>query len=242
MAAYRVRAALAQGAVAEAALWARQKKVTAKDDLTYLREFEHMTLARVLLAQSQLEGGAPLLNDVLALVQSLGHAAEVSGRAGNELEILVIHSLALRFAGDLDGALAQLDRAVKIAAPEGYVRVFVDEGEPMKTLLQLLIGRADAPSYAGVLLKAFGRPAASSSFPSSAPGIHEPLSEREREVLRLLGTEMSGPEIARHLVVSLNTLRTHTKNIYTKLGVNNRRAAVSRAAVGEQAGDEISSR
>lgn len=242
VAAFRVRALLAQGAVAEAASWARQRRLSAEDDLTYLREFEHMTLARLLIAQSQHEGGAPLMKEAQALLERLGRAAEAAGRVGNAMEILVVHSLALRVDGDLDGALALLERAVRLAAPEGHVRVFVDEGAPMKALLQLLTSRAEAPSHARALLTAFGRSAASAPSPSSAPGIHEPLSEREREVLRLLGTEMNGPEIARHLVVSLNTLRTHTKNIYAKLGVNNRRAAVRRAAEGEQAGAENSSR
>jgi LuxR family maltose regulon positive regulatory protein len=141
-----------------------------------------------------------------------------------------------------------LDRARALAEPEGYVRIFVDEGEPMRLLIEELSLNPAYPlrSYADKLLAAFLSPvsapgSASLSLPQqigtrqTAPLIEpktmlvDPLSEREIEVLRLLRSELSGPEIAQQLVVSLNTLRTHTKNIFSKLGVNNRRAAVRRA-------------
>jgi LuxR family maltose regulon positive regulatory protein len=119
-----------------------------------------------------------------------------------------------------------LERALALAEPEGYVRVFVDEGPPMAALLEEAAKRRIAPGYARRLLTAFGP--AEVSAPVEQPLI-EPLSERELDVLRLLATDLGGPEIARELVVSLNTVRTHTKSIYGKLGVNNRRAAVRRA-------------
>jgi LuxR family maltose regulon positive regulatory protein len=121
-------------------------------------------------------------------------------------------------------ALASLQRALTLAEPEGYVRLFVDEGPPMASLLRAAGKEGIAPSYVHRLLAAFGA--------VDTPGrqdLIEPLSERELHVLRLLGTDLDGPDIARELVVSLNTMRTHTKNIYAKLGVNNRRAAVRRA-------------
>ena len=130
-------------------------------------------------------------------------------------------------------ALASLERALALAAPEDYARVFVDEGELMKTLLEELADEENHPlhGYVEKLLAAFTKPLAAIQAGTSQPksNLAEPLSEREREVLKLLCTELSGPEIARHLVISLNTLRTHTKNIFNKLGVNNRRAAVRRA-------------
>ena len=114
-----------------------------------------------------------------------------------------------------------------LAEPEGYVRIFTDEGPPMASLLRAVAKQGITPSYVRRLL------AAVSNTEDSTPvsqGLIEPLSERELDVLRLLGTDLDGPDIARELVVSLNTVRTHTKNIYAKLGVNNRRAAVRRAA------------
>jgi LuxR family maltose regulon positive regulatory protein len=115
---------------------------------------------------------------------------------------------------------------VTLAEPEGYVRMFVDEGPPMAVLLEEAAKHGIAPNYVSQLLTAFGK--AEDRTPVKQ-GLIEPLSERELEVLRLLGTDLNGPEIARELVVSLNTMHTHTKNIYSKLGVNNRRAAVRRA-------------
>ena len=135
--------------------------------------------------------------------------------------------------GDIPAALAPLSRALTLAEPEGYVRIFVDEGPPMAVLLEETAkhgdpawGAGNAPNSVRQLLTALG--CASDRTPVTQSLI-EPLSERELEVLRLLGTGLNGPEMARELVVSLNTMRTHTKNIYSKLGVNNRRAAVRRA-------------
>jgi LuxR family maltose regulon positive regulatory protein len=126
-----------------------------------------------------------------------------------------------------------LQQALTLAEPEGYVRMFVDEGPPMALLLEAAAkhgdpawGAGNAPNYVRHLLTAFG--SAEDRTPVKQ-GLIEPLSERELEVLRLLATGLNGPEIARELVVSLNTMRTHTKNIYSKLGVNDRRAAVRRA-------------
>ena len=149
------------------------------------------------------------------------------------IEILILQSLAHEAQGNISLALAPLERALALAEPEGYVRIFVDEGEPMRLLIEKQSRGQDKTflGYVDKLLAAFAQPTA---IPQPRTNdlqsiIIEPLSERELEVLRLLRTELSGPEIARELIVSLNTLRTHTKNIFNKLGVNNRRAAVRRA-------------
>ena len=128
--------------------------------------------------------------------------------------------------GDIPAALVPLERALALAEPEGYVRIFVDEGPPMAALLETAAKHRVAPDYARQLLPAFGK---AEDRRLIKQDLIEPLSERELDVLRLLGTELDGPEIARELTVSLSTLRTHTQNIYSKLGVNNRRAAVRRA-------------
>ena len=137
----------------------------------------------------------------------------------------MVEALAHQARGDVPAALTPLRRALALAEPEGYVRIFVDEGPPMATLLRATAKDGDIGSYARRLLGAFEPP---ESRPV-AQGLVDPLSARELDVLRLLGTDLDGPDIARRLFVSLNTVRTHTKNIYAKLGVNNRRAAVRRA-------------
>ena len=129
---------------------------------------------------------------------------------------------------DVAGATAALERALALAEPEGYVRVFLDEGPSMAALLRTCAKDRSAPGYARRLLDAIvdrARLHASVDQP-----LIEPLSERELEVLRLLGSDLDGPDLARELTVSLNTVRTHTRNIYAKLGVSSRRAAVSRGA------------
>jgi LuxR family maltose regulon positive regulatory protein len=123
-------------------------------------------------------------------------------------------------------ALVALERALTLAEPEGYVRIFVDAGPPMVGLLEAAAKRGIATNYARQLLTAFGNAEVKAPVKQH---LIEPLSARELDVLRLLGTDLDGPGIARELTVSLNTIRTHTKNLYSKLGVNNRRAAVRRA-------------
>ena len=151
------------------------------------------------------------------------------------IEILVLQAIAYHAQGDLPAALLPLQHALALAEPEGYVRMFVDEGPPMAQLLLKAAVSGIMPDYTGKLLAAVEaeqqRSAGESpnpTPPASQPPI-EPISQRELEVLRLFKTELSGPEIARELVIALSTVRTHTKSIYSKLNVNNRRAAVKRA-------------
>ena len=225
--ALQARLRVAQGEWGEALGWVREQGLSVDDDLSYLREFEHVTLARVLLARYQDERAEASLHEATRLLERLLRAAEEGGRTGSVIEILVLQALARQARGDIPAALASLLRAVTLAEPEGYVRIFVDEGPPMASLLRAAAKQGIGPSYVRRLLAAVSK--TEDSTPVSQ-GLIEPLSERELDVLRLLGTDLGGPEIARELVVSLNTVRTHTKNIYTKLGVNNRRAAVRRAA------------
>jgi LuxR family maltose regulon positive regulatory protein len=159
-------------------------------------------------------------------------AAEEGARTGRVIEILVLQALTRQRLGDIPAALACLERAVTLAEPEGYVRVFVDEGPPMASLLRAAAKQRIAGNYVRRLLAAAGETGHDSPA-KQAPvkqALIEPLSERELDVLRLLGTELDGPAIARELMVSLNTVRTHTKHIYAKLAVTSRRAAVRRAA------------
>ncbi|GAA1157824.1 LuxR C-terminal-related transcriptional regulator [Nocardioides aquiterrae] len=189
----RARVLAASGDVAGAVAWAGEHGLTPDDELSYLREYEHVTLARILLAQERPGEAGALLDRLLA-------AATAGQRLGTVIELEVLRARALRLTGDAAAAEAAHAHAVALAEPEGWVRYLVDAA-------------ADAPAPARV--------------PHGA--LVDPLSDRELGVLRLLGSDLDGPGIARELVVSLNTVRTHTKHIYTKLGVNNRRAAITKA-------------
>jgi LuxR family maltose regulon positive regulatory protein len=210
----------------DALAWMHERGLSAEDNLCYLREFEHTTLARVLLAQSTHDRADRSLREALGLLERLLQAADTGGRTGSAIELLVLQALAHQLRGDVPAALAPLARALTLAEPEGYHRIFVDEGPPMAILLAAAAKRGIASTYVRQLLTAFG-----TGEHRTAPNqdLIEPLSERELDVLRLLGTDLAGPDIAHELMVSLNTMRTHTKNIYAKLGVNSRRAAVRRA-------------
>lgn len=219
--AIRARILIAHGRVGDARAWVRRAGISPDDEVTYAREYEHTTLARLLVAEGA-DGDAAALR----LLDRLLAAAEAGRRDGSRLEILVVSALARQAAGDLPAALAAVDAAIALAEPEGHVRVFLDEGPDMSRLLKAAAKRSYAPAYVRQLVRAATEP------PTGAPAAHgliEPLSERELDVLRLLRSDLDGPGMARELVVSLNTLRTHTKNIYAKLGVSSRRAAVRRA-------------
>jgi LuxR family maltose regulon positive regulatory protein len=226
VAALQTRVWVAQGRLGEALDWAREQGLSVEDDLSYLREYEHITLARVLLAQHRSEGAERPMREARGLLGRLLPAAEAGERTGSVIEILVLAALAQQTQGDMAAALLALARALALAEPAGYVRIFVDEGSPMAVLLDEAAKHGIAPRYVRRLLAALGQ--AEVRTPGNQVLI-EPLSARELEVLRLLRTELTGPEIARQLMVSLPTMRTHTNNIYSKLGTNNRRAAVRRA-------------
>jgi LuxR family transcriptional regulator, maltose regulon positive regulatory protein len=219
VAAVRARLWLAEGKVDDVLAWASRSGLDVTDEPAYLREYEHLTLARALLAARPTGGSAA---EAAGLLGRLLTAAEADGRTRALIEVLLLQALAAQAAGDGTTSLARLGRALELAEPEGFIRLFLDEGGPAVSLLQSAAKRGIHTTYVRRLL-ASGAP-----VPAGQPLV-DPLSDRELEVLRLLGTELDGPEIARRLVVSLNTVRTHTKNIYAKLGVNSRRAAVRRA-------------
>jgi LuxR family maltose regulon positive regulatory protein len=189
----------------------------------------------VLLARYKSDHADHSLLEAIGLLERLLQAAEEGGRTGSVIEILVLQALAHHVQGDIPAALVPLERALRLAEPEGYVRIFVDDGPAMAHLLLEAAARGILPDYTGKLLAAFEAEQQKRvvepplpTAPAAQPLI-EPLSQRELEVLRLFKTELPGPEIADELVIGLSTLRTHTKSIYSKLNVNSRRAAVNRA-------------
>ena len=226
IAALTARVSVAQGRLGDALVWAREQGLSAGDDLSYLREFDHITFARLLLARSIQDRAELPAREALELLERLLQAADAGSRTGSVIQVLVLQAVARQRQGDIPGALVPLERALTLAEPEGYVRVFVDEGPSMASLMEAAAKRRIAPDYVRHLLAAFGT---SGDSPRVTQDLVEPLSDRELEVLRLLATDLDGPGIAGELVVSLHTVRSHTKSIYAKLGVNNRRAAVRRA-------------
>ena len=224
--AVRARLQLRRGELDQAESWARERRLSPDDELSYLHEYEHVTLARLLLARYRCARDATALEDALGLVERLQAAAQEGERGGSVLEVLILWALAHQARGDVPAALDGLQRAVTLAQPEGYVRVFADEGPPMAALLRALTRHSASPAYVRRLLAATTR---TDHRPGRPAALVEPLSDRELDVLRLLGTDLDGPAIARALSVSLNTVRTHTRNIYAKLGVTSRRAAVRTA-------------
>ncbi len=241
VAALKARTWVRQGRLTEASVVGARQNLSPDDDLSYLREFEHLTLARALIARYKIDRMYDDLHAALSLLARLLQAAEAGGRNGSVIEILLLQSLAYQAQCDQPRALAALERALTLAEPEGYVRIFVDEGEAMRLLIldfRFTIEKSARHgvhplfTYVDKLLLVFPQPITTSpqsKTQNRKPEIVEPLSERELEVLKLFRSELNGPEIAEQLIVSLNTLRTHTKSIFNKLGVNNRRAAVRRA-------------
>jgi LuxR family maltose regulon positive regulatory protein len=232
--AIEARIYLKQGRLLKAEEWVNKHGLSVDDELIYVREFEYIVLARVLLAEYQNNRDEHIVLQALHLLKRLLKAAEEKKRLGSMLQILVTQVLAYQAKGDTSNARASLERALTVAHPEGYVRIFVDEGEPLRSLLLDLrrsIGKQSRGNnhellgYVDKILSAFAQPK-----DVQQSKLFEPLSQRELEILRLLRTELSVPEIARELVVAVSTVRSHTKSIYSKLSVNNRRAAVNRAA------------
>ena len=217
--AMRARIWIAEGELEAAADWARERGLSPTDQPEYLREFEHLTFARLLIAT----GAA---DDALGLLDRLHDDAGPAGRVGSLLEIGMLRALALLGEGKASEATARLAHTLAAAPETGrYVQLFANEGAPMADLLRRVAEGGGAGSEVAELLRRPRGPEPAAAPPARAAG----LSDRELQVLRLLDTELSGPEIARRLFVSQNTLRSHTKHIFTKLDVTSRRAAVLRA-------------
>ena len=232
--ALKVRWWLLQGRLPEALSWVQECGLSVTDPPSYLREYEHLTLVKVLIAQYQRDLTEENIHQAIEFLTRLLSAAVAQERTGSIIKVLVVLALAHEAHGELPcrNPTSRLKRALTLAEPEGYVRIFAESGTPMAQLLQEAANRDITPDYTNkllVALKTWGQP--QNEAPAAAPQpLIEPLSQRELDVLRLLNTELSGPEIARELVVALSTVRTHTKRIYGKLNVTNRRAAVKRAA------------
>jgi LuxR family maltose regulon positive regulatory protein len=233
--AMRARLQLSTGDLAAASRWARERGLSPTDPPEFLREYDHLTQVRLLLAQQRAGLDPDDADRALAALEPLRTAAMASGRGGSLIEIRLLTALAHDAQGRRDEALRCLADALTLASePDGWARVFLDEGPPVLHLLRAVEAGDSAGTAGGQARRVLaagtsGSGAASTTVPSDVWQPTEGLSERELQVLRLLDTELSGPEIARALFISPNTLRTHTKHVFTKLGVTSRRAAVARA-------------
>ena len=194
------------------------------DELSYLREYEHLTLARVLLAEHETASAERAIGLLRTASRPQPKRAAGAAPSSKSSRCRRWHS---RLLATRPAALPALRRAVALAEPAGYVRVFADEGAPMAALLKMLIRKEPGWGYAR-RLATITSGANQAVLPARA-ALTEPLSDRELDVLRLLATDLDGPDIARQLHVSLNTMRTHSRNIFRKLQVNNRRSAVRQA-------------
>ena len=214
--AQRARVWVLEGRLAEALAWAQSVDLPVDRAPTYERLGEYLTLIRVRIAQ-----GHP--SEILPLLHHLLHAAEDDGRVSDLLVVLVLVALAYHGAGMSERAMTFLERALVLAEPQNHIRLFVDGGAPMVTLLERASGQSSVTDYVALLLRSCGPAAA------SAPPQIKPLSAREREILALLAAGASNLEIAERLSLTLSTVKKHVSNIYGKLSVTSRTRAVALA-------------
>jgi LuxR family maltose regulon positive regulatory protein len=226
---HQARLALMQGDIVAAERWAASRQLLAEADIGWAngdplkdhpaRQHEYLVLAQLLLAQGRQEAALSLLDDLLAHFDDPEHASIV-------IQIQSQRALTLAALGDERRALVALEDALTLARPGGYVRQFLDSGQPMNALLYRAVESGIAPEYAGRLLATFPVPAASGE---RQPALVEPLSQRELEVLRLMASGASNGEIAQDLVIAVSTVKKHVSHIFAKLAVSSRTQAVARA-------------
>lgn len=236
--AWKARFLLLAGDLDAASRWVIERGLKASDDPTYMREEEYLTLAKILIAQSR-------ARKVLGLLEKMRNAAEAGGRNATVISVSLLEALAHRSLGDTDRAMMALERSLSIAEPAGAIRVFLDEGEPMADLLEVFsrrAGREESDSrtpvsqeFIDTLLDGFRTEqykavtTETEDIKAKEGDLIDPLSDRELEVLRLLAAGLSYRETAEELYVSINTIKAHAKNIYSKLGVHGRVQAMNRA-------------
>jgi LuxR family maltose regulon positive regulatory protein len=236
----KTRVWISQGRLGEALGWVREQGLSVENELSYLHEFDHITLAKVLLARykSGREDGS--ISGVMGLLERLLKAAEEGGRMGSVIEILVLQALAYDAQGDIPAALLTLQHALALAEPEGYVRMFLDEGSSMMQLLREASAREIMPDYTDKLLAAFEAEKQKSEdkpdLPLAIPEGHrdtesliDPLSQREFKILQLIAQGLSNREIGERLFLALDTIKGHNRKIFDKLQVQSRTEAIARA-------------
>jgi LuxR family maltose regulon positive regulatory protein len=228
-----VRVRLASGDFVAAQRRLSEPQLSVNDERSFQREAEQILLARVLLARGRQSGQGRLIEEVSSLLQRLLQAAEAGGRIGRIIEILVLQAMAQQARSIRVQAIDSLARALVLAQPEGYIRVFLDEGPPMTRLLQDARASARSSAYVTQLLAdsedTWGKLRDPSGSMLRPEELAEPLTERELEVLRLVAAGLSNSQIAKSLTITVGTAKRHVNNIYDKLSVGSRTQAVARA-------------
>jgi LuxR family maltose regulon positive regulatory protein len=193
--------------------------------------FDYMTLARLLLARGRSQHSPLALSQALALLERMQQASTAREAHGWSLEIHVVMVLVLHTQGKIKRALHMLGQALEQAEPEGYIRIFADEGQPMAHLLaQVSAYTTVSPGYLQQIQAAIAPTRAIDAPPrQAAQPLLDPLTPREQEALALLADGLSNQQIAEHLVISSNTAKRHIKHLLAKLAVTNRTQAVARA-------------
>jgi LuxR family maltose regulon positive regulatory protein len=219
-----------RGELKAAREWVERNGPSVTDVPNYLHEQEYLTMARIRIAEERINPTKSGLAEVLAMLELLRVQAEMSMRVRSKLEVLLLLALVREKQGNYTGALTTLSEVLTLAEPEGYIRLFLDEGLPMLSLLRVAQRYGLAPEYIERLLKAAdGRRVAYASEQSPrSDSLKEPLTAREYDVLRLLCEGMSNQEIADQLIVSVNTVKKHVRNICGKLNVQGRMQAIAK--------------
>jgi LuxR family maltose regulon positive regulatory protein len=225
--AIKARLWIRQGRLDKVQNWVKNQKLSTDMKLGYLKEYEHITLARFLIAQYISDNKNSDLEKTIDFLERLYAAAENGKRIGSQIEILILLSLSLEIHGDNQQSLETLERALRLARPENYIRVFLDEGQLLVELLEkILVSKSsDLSAYIKKLISAFR----GSHHRVDKHGLSETLSEREFEVLRLLDAGLSNKQIMEDLFLSLSTVKTHIRNLYSKLEVHSRTEAIKKA-------------
>ena len=211
---------LARGDTEAALNWASHFVGQMQEDFVARFPSVPIALAKVWLSQHQPDKALALLDHAL-------QSARAVGRLGNAIHVMAVQAIVYHAQGEPEQAFARLEQAIEMAEPEGYIRVFVDEGMPMSRLLRRIMTRSPASEYIRRLLDALGE-TANIEMPIATKLI-EPLSQRELEVLRLIIEGATNKEIADELVLTVNTVKRHISNIFRKLEVSNRAQAIARA-------------
>jgi LuxR family maltose regulon positive regulatory protein len=243
---------LAADNIAAAAQWAETRGIRVDDEISFTQEREYLTLARLFIRMGRDNPKNVSAPKALQLLERLRATAQADGRLGSLIEILCLHALTFQVIGDQEQVRQSIEQAITIARPEGYIRTFLDEGEPLRWLLNDLwseqkihapgAGTLDEPlhAYVEMLLAAFQAEGSTSSTPgaekdvpardtATSAALPDPLSKREGELLSLIAQGFSNREIAERWIVAPSTVKWYINNLYGKLGARSRTHALVRA-------------